>query len=168
MRDGQKYSSGEFPATPGRRSNPKSPGGIPSHGKDGSVQLPCPKRILIVDEDILSIVDLSRALLRFGYVLSHATDQVRAVEAVKNEKPDLIICTPDGRKLDTPQFVKTVQRLPWSRSIPFLFLIESGDGSDQAPQILGPIQYLARPFTSEQLSSAVQEQLARRRARPAR
>lgn len=168
MTDRKKHSPEEFPAASQLRSNPQSPGEIPSHGKGGSLQSPCPKKILIVDEDILNIVDLSRVLLRFGYVLSHATDQARAIQAVTQEKPDLIICPSIGKKLDTLQFVNSLQKLPWSRNIPFVFLIESGESSDQAPQILGPKQYLAKPFTSEELASAVQEQLSRRKARRVR
>lgn len=117
------------------------------------------KIILVVDEDLLSIANISQMLLRGGYAISHATDHDTAVEAIKREKPDLIICNFDGRDCEAHELVRTVQQAKTMRRIPFLFVVDSEKDSAQAPEILGPRQYLRKPFTREQLASAVQEHL---------
>jgi CheY-like chemotaxis protein len=121
------------------------------------------KRILVVDEDLLSIANISQTLLRGGFVISHATDHQTALKVIRDEKPDLIICNLDGRNLDSHQLVNTVQQSRAFRTIPFLFVVESQRDTARAPEILGPIQYLKKPFTREQLASAVQEHLSRKR-----
>lgn len=121
------------------------------------------KKILVVDSDLLSIVHISLTLLTGGYVISHATDYQTALKAVKKEKPDLIICTIGGSDLDSHRLVNTVHGERAFRTIPFLFVVESGQESDQAPEILGPKQYLTKPFTREQLAAAVQQHLGEKR-----
>jgi CheY-like chemotaxis protein len=124
------------------------------------------KKILVVDEDLLSIVNIAQTLLRCGYAISHATDHQTALKALKDEKPDLIICRFDGRNLDAHRLVNAIQNVSAYRTIPFLFIVESQRDPDRAPEILGPKQYLKRPFTGEQLASAVQERLDRKKQRP--
>jgi len=124
------------------------------------------KKILVVDEDVLSIADISQTLLRGDYVISHATDHQTALKVVRDEKPDLIICSLYGRSLDSHRLVSSLQKTDALRTIPFLFIIESHQDPAQAPEILGPRQYLKKPFTREQLASAVQEHLDRKKHRP--
>ncbi len=121
------------------------------------------KKILVVDEDLLSNAMISQILLRGGYVISHATDHRTALKVIGNERPDLIICNLDGRNLDTHELVSTVQKAKESRAIPFLFLVASQRDQARAPDILGPKQYLAKPFTREQLTTAVQEHFGRKK-----
>ena len=123
------------------------------------------KRILVMDEDLLSIANIFLTLLRGGYVLSHATNRQTALKALRDEKPDLIICNLDGRNLEAHRLVSAVQQTRAFRTIPFLLIVESKRDPAQAPEILGPKQYLIKPFTREQLASAVQEHLVRKRQR---
>jgi twitching motility two-component system response regulator PilG len=124
------------------------------------------KRILVVDEDLLTIANISQTLLRGGYVISHATDHQTALKVIQDEKPDLIICNLEGRSLDSHQLVSRVQQARAFRTIPFLFVVESHRDPARAPEILGPKQYLKKPFTREELASAVQEHLNRRSQKP--
>ncbi len=140
-------------------SNKQSPGTIQSPGQGRNGSSPRPKRILIVDEDLLSVVDISQTLIPKGYVFSHATEKGEAMKVLKNERPDLIICTVDDRRPDRLQLAQEMQRARDAGNIPFLFVLGSKRDSAQAPQILGPKQYLTKPFTREQLSLAVQEHL---------
>jgi CheY-like chemotaxis protein len=130
-----------------------------SRGTGGKMGTSTRKRILVVDEDLLNIAHISQTLLRGGYEISHATDHETALTAIKDERPDLIICNLDGQHLDSHQLVNRVHQAKAFRTIPFLFVVDSQRNPDQAPDILGPKQYLKRPFTREQLASAVQEHL---------
>jgi CheY-like chemotaxis protein len=131
----------------------------------GMMERKTQKTILVVDEDLLSIVNISQTLLRGGYVISHATDNEAALKAIRVEKPDLIICNLDGRNLDAHRLVSTLQQARALRTIPILFVIESQREPAQAPEILGPKQYLKKPFTREQLASAVREHLNQKQER---
>lgn len=42
-----------------------------------------PKKILIVDDDLLSIATMAQTLLRNGYQVVHATDEDRAFKVTK-------------------------------------------------------------------------------------
>ncbi|MCX6143485.1 MAG: response regulator [Ignavibacteriales bacterium] len=120
-----------------------------------------PKKILIVDDDVLTIATMAQTLLRNGYQVTHATDEDRAFKATKKDKPDLIICNYESKKLDIRQLLKSIQNVRPSRGIPLLLITESGESLSEEPGILGPKQHLNRPFTREQLTIAVQENLKR-------
>jgi CheY-like chemotaxis protein len=161
----KKIISGKHATQAGSRDLKSGPGNNLStteHHTDKSVS---GKKILIVDIDLLSILNISQALLRSGYVLSHAMDALQAVRAVKEERPDLIICGYDDGNPDTLQLAKSVHQSMGSLRIPFLFVLEAQCDSTQAPQILGPRMYLTKPFTHEQLSLAVLEQIGFRSER---
>jgi CheY-like chemotaxis protein len=121
------------------------------------------KRILIVDDDLLSIANVSQTLLLGGYETIHATSRRGAIKAIRRDQPDLVICNLDGRKIDAHQLIQFVKEEREARGIPFLFLVGSHRMPDPAPEILGPKQYLKKPFTHEELASAVHDHLDRRR-----
>lgn len=118
-----------------------------------------PKKILIVDDDLVSFATISQILLQNGYGVLHAEDEEHALRAAKKSRPDLIICNAESRKLDVLQLVKAVWQAPQIRGTPVLFLTESPELTWAGPGLLGPKQYLRKPFTREQLAIAVQENL---------
>jgi CheY-like chemotaxis protein len=118
-----------------------------------------PKKILIVDDDVLTIATMAQTLLRNGYQIVHATDEERAFKVTKKDKPDLIICNYESKKLDVGQLLKSLKSVHPSHNIPLLLITESRETLTDEPSILGPKQHLNRPFTREQLTIAVQENL---------
>jgi PleD family two-component response regulator len=122
---------------------------------------PPPKKILIVDDDLLTIATMAQTLVRNGYQVMHATDEEKAFKSTKKDKPDLIICNAECKKLDVQQLLKSIQNVRPSRGIPLLLITESGESPSGEPGILGPKKHLNRPFTREQLTIAVQENLKR-------
>jgi PleD family two-component response regulator len=118
-----------------------------------------PKKILIVDDDVMTIATMAQTLLRNGYQILHATDMERAFKKTKKDKPDLIICNSESKKLDVQQLLKSIRTVQSSKSIPLLLITESPHPPTKEPSILGPQQRLNRPFTREQLTIAVQENL---------
>ena len=91
----------------------------------------------------------------------HATDEERAFKTTKKDKPDLIICNYESTKLDAVQLLKTVRQAPQTRGVPFLFITKTQQLPNEEPGILGPKNNLSSPFTREQLTIAVQENLKR-------
>jgi len=130
---------------------------------NNTMQMADSAKILIVDEDILNIANISQTLVRGGFVISHATSHERALKAVTHERPDLIICNLDAPAIDADEFVRTVKQKAALKGIPFLFIVGAHNASTLAPEILGPRQYLSIPFTREQVFAAVLEHLKHRR-----
>ena len=120
-----------------------------------------PKKILIVDDDLANVAAITQILLRNGYDVLHEEDEQRVVRTAKKSRPDLIICNAESRKLDAFRMVKAVCQAPRMRGTPVLFLTESRELTWAGPDLLGPKQYLRKPFTREQLAIAVQENLKR-------
>ena len=120
-----------------------------------------PKKILIVDDDLVNIATMAQTLLRNGYQVVHATDEDRAFKATKKDKPDLIICNYGSKKLDVRQLLKSIQNARPSPGIPLLLITESGESLNEESGLLGPKQHLTKPFTREQLTIAVQQNLKR-------
>jgi PleD family two-component response regulator len=118
-----------------------------------------PIKILIIDDDLLDFATISQTLLRSGYQTRHAADQKRALKTIREESPDMIICSLDVRNLNARRLVQEVRQSPHLRSTPFLFIGSSRQSAEAAPDILGPKQRLSRPFTREQLTIAVQDHL---------
>lgn len=118
-----------------------------------------PKKILIVDDDLANVATIAQILLRNGYDVLHEEDEQRVVRTAKKSRPDLIICNAESRKLDAFRTVEAVRQVPRMRGVPVLFLTESKELSRPGPGLLGPKQYLRKPFTPEQLAIAVQENL---------
>jgi PleD family two-component response regulator len=55
------------------------------------------KKILVVDDDLLTIATMAQTLPRNGYQVVHTTDQDRAFKSAKKDRPDLIICNSETR-----------------------------------------------------------------------
>jgi PleD family two-component response regulator len=97
-----------------------------------------PKKILIVDDDVLTIASMAQTLLRNGYQIVHATDEERACKITRKDKLDLIICNYESKKLDVQQLLKTIQSTRPSQDIPLLLITESRESLNSEPDILGP------------------------------
>jgi CheY-like chemotaxis protein len=117
------------------------------------------KKILIVDDDLRNIATIAQILLENGYQVLHAEDKDRAAKVALNSRPDLIICNAESKTLDALQLLKTVRQAPHMRRISVLFLTDSAELLEAAPGVVGPKQYLKKPYTREQLTIAVQENL---------
>jgi CheY-like chemotaxis protein len=118
-----------------------------------------PQKILIVDDDILSIATLTQILLQNGYQVLHAEDRDHAVRIAQRSRLDMIICNAENKKVDAVQFLKFVRQVPQARGAAILVLTERREMLEGEPGLLGPKQFLIKPYTREQLAIAVQENL---------
>jgi CRP/FNR family transcriptional regulator, polysaccharide utilization system transcription regulator len=118
-----------------------------------------PKRILIVDDDVLNTVTMTQILLRNGYEVLHAENKDHAINVAKKNKPDMIICNAENKQVDMLQVMKHMQQSPHTRGAAILVLIGHREQFAGEPGLLGPRQCLMKPFTREQLAIAVQENL---------
>jgi PleD family two-component response regulator len=125
-----------------------------------------PKKILIVDDDILNTVTMTQILLQNGYEVSHARDKDHAIKVAQKFRPDMIICDAENKEVDALQFLKLVRQAPQTHRAAVLVLTGRREMFAGEPGLLGPRQFLMKPFTREQLAIAVQENLKHSRSKP--
>ena len=121
-----------------------------------------PQRILIVDDDVLNTATLTQILLQNGYEVIHAEDNDHAINLARKSIPDMIICNVESKKMDALQTMKFLRQYPQTRGAAILVLTERREMLTGEPGLLGPRQFLVKPFTREQLAIAVQENLKHR------
>ena len=123
------------------------------------------QKILIVDDDILSTATLIQILIENGYEVLHAEDKDRAVRVLQKSRPDMIICNAESKKVDALELLKFVRQAPQTRGAAFLILTERREMLAGEPSLLGPKQFLMKPYTREQVAIAVQENLKHSQSR---
>ncbi len=115
-----------------------------------------PKRILVVDdeENIVNIVKFN--LEKAGYKVTAAHDGMEALQKVKMERPDLIVCDVMMPKLDGFGVLKALKSNADTESIPVIMLTAKGMPKDVLDGWKSGVHnYLVKPFKAAELLSTV-------------
>ncbi|HET9442674.1 MAG TPA: response regulator [Acidimicrobiales bacterium] len=119
--------------------------------------------VLVVDDEP-DIRDLVRMTVEFdGHAVLTACDGAEALDAVRNERPDLVILDVMMPEKDGWQVLEAMKadREPEVSAIPVILLTaRSGDMDRIRGGIEGAVRYLTKPFSPEQLREEVNEILA--------
>lgn len=119
-------------------------------------------RILVVD-DATFIRDMIKKQLRDkipGAEIIDAVDGSRAVAAMKNLPPDLILSDWEMPNMSGAELLTHVRAMPHAGTVPFIMISSRGDRSHIIKAIeLGVSDYLTKPFTAEELLKKVLKQL---------
>ena len=118
------------------------------------------KKILIVDDDTGIMVALKFLLEQNGYDTLIAFSGEDAMEVVERHHPDLILCDITMPGMDGLQVLEQIRANPATAAIPFVFLTARAEG--ELREILkraGADDYLAKPFTLEQLHGVIERNL---------
>ena len=118
--------------------------------------------LLIDDEDALR--ELMAEILRAeGHETLEAATGVAGVEAVRSQRPDLVLCDVNMPQMDGYAVLEAVRSDPQLASMPFLFLTGLGEQHHvRAGMSLGADDYLTKPIAPQDLVAAVDARLARR------
>jgi len=112
-------------------------------------------RVLIADDDGLTLMALRKALTALGHtVVGEAGDGQQAVRLASEQDPDLVILDVRMPAMDGLEAARQIQK---GRPTPIVFLsahTESGLGGEAADA--GANAYLVKPFTCEQLKPALE------------
>jgi DNA-binding response OmpR family regulator len=110
------------------------------------------QRALVVDDEaaIARLVEIN--LKRAGYEVSIARDGVEALEKVRDQRPDIIICDVMMPRLDGIQVLRQLKADAATRDIPVIMLTAKSQHED----ILngwqsGTEMYLTKPFSPPEL-----------------
>jgi DNA-binding response OmpR family regulator len=129
-----------------------------------------PRSILVVDDEVTIREVIRRYLERDGFVVREAADGYAALDALAEAVPDLIVLDLmlpgiDGlsltRQLRTPRPVAGPEREARQR-VPIIMLTARGETSDRIRGLdLGADDYVAKPFSPQELVSRVRAVLRR-------
>ena len=116
-------------------------------------------KILIVDDD-LNISELLRLYLqKDGFQTVVVNDGTAAIEAAKNEAPDLILLDIILPKMDGWQVCREIRK---NSTVPIIMLTAKGETFDKILGLeLGADDYVTKPFDAKEIVARVKAVLRR-------
>lgn len=121
-------------------------------------------KILVIDDEELFRQSTAFALQRKGYSTLEAGNGTGGLELARRLLPDLIVCDINMKGMDGYAVLEALRQEPATTGIPFIFMTGMGDSETMRRGMnLGADDYLAKPFTSNQLYSAVDARLKKNR-----
>ncbi len=119
-----------------------------------------PFRILIVDDISKNIQVVGNILKRVGYSLSFATSGAQALDMVLSEPFDLILLDIMMPEMDGYEVCARLKERPETREVPVIFLTARTALDDITRGFrAGAVDYVTKPFNSEELLARVQTHL---------
>ena len=123
-----------------------------------------PKQVILIaddDEDILQLV--SFRLERSGYTVIKARNGEEAIEAAKEQVPDLVVLDVQMPIFDGYEVTRALRAEEATRRVPVILLTAKvQDGDVQRGFDAGADDYVRKPFSPQELRSRVQAILGRR------
>lgn len=115
------------------------------------------RKILIVDDEEVIRKFLKIHLSKLGYEVREAIDGEQAVEEIKKDVFDLLICDVLMPKKDGWEVIKEVKSNPKTKDIPVIVLTAKNEDADMFKGYdLGANYYMTKPFTKSQLLYGLQ------------
>jgi len=118
-------------------------------------------RVLIADDEPNIVVSLEFMMKREGYEVLVARDGVAALEAIRGERPELVLLDammPGMSGFDVCQAVRADEALRGTR---ILMLTAKGRETDMARGLgVGADAYVTKPFSTRELMQKVRDMLA--------
>lgn len=139
----------ESGAAPENSVRPPAPGAGPDRGVIPAL------RILVVDDEPQMRDTLELMLTHYGHQVELAEDGHHAL-ALASQEPDLILCDVNMPGQNGYAVLEAIRRNPRLQETPFIFLTGLHDRrSMRQGMALGADDYLTKPFTIEELNSAI-------------
>lgn len=118
------------------------------------------KKILIIDDFEPLLEEVVEFLSMEGYTALSAKDGAEGIQMALQYTPDLIICDIEMPKLDGYEVFKSLEQIPTTSGIPFIFLTARAQPEDFRTGLrLGVDDYLTKPFEYDELILTVVKRL---------
>ena len=118
--------------------------------------------ILIVDDSPTEVHVMQKALEKHGYQTAAAENGAEGIRKAREMKPDLIFMDVVMPVLNGFQATRTLANDPSTRSIPVIMLSSKDGLFDRARgRIVGSEHYLTKPFTKDELLSAIETHVSK-------
>jgi signal transduction histidine kinase len=119
--------------------------------------------ILVVDDAVINLRLLSRALEEQGYDVQTATSGPRALETVEAEPPDLILLDIMMPEMDGYTVCEQLKGDARTRDIPVIFISALDETLDKVKAFtVGGVDYISRPFQAQEMLARVETHLTLR------
>jgi len=119
-------------------------------------------RVLVVEDDPVIRANVLELLIEEGFEVIAAQDGADGIALSKARVPDLVVCDIALPKLDGYAVLQAIREDPAIASTPFIFLTAKAERADMRTGMnLGADDYLTKPFTANDLLSAVRIRMRR-------
>jgi len=121
-------------------------------------------RVLLVDDERLLLVSLTRALQvkRPEWVIETASDGVEAMRLLKSQHVDLLITDVQMPGMDGFALLMQVRKDPYLAGLPLILISAQDDRSSvRKGMFSGADDYLTKPFSADELIQTVESRLQR-------
>jgi signal transduction histidine kinase len=127
-----------------------------------SMKTNCPPRVLVIDDHAGFRTSLARALTTSGYTVRTGADGREGIEIAREFQPSVVVCDmhmPNGNGESVLGAMRQEEGLESSQ---FILMTADRDGTPQRFSMdLGADDYLAKPFTTEDLLKCVNARFQR-------
>lgn len=112
--------------------------------------------ILIIEDDAAIRGNMELILQMEGFAVRAVPDGLSGIASFREERPDLILCDILMDGLDGHSVLTALMKGGELANVPFIFVTALGDRGDiRRGMAAGADDYLTKPFTAEELISAV-------------
>ena len=113
-------------------------------------------RVLIVDDVPENIQILVHLLSEKGLKVNYAESGIKALKAIKNNIPDLILLDVSMPGMDGFEVCEKLKKDPLTEHIPVIFLTAKVDQKDVINGLeIGAVDYVTKPFNANELISRI-------------
>lgn len=120
------------------------------------------KTILLIEDDPVLRENTAELIELSGYHTITAANGKIGVEQALKAHPDLIVCDIMMPEMDGYAVIETLSKTPSTKGIPFIFLSAKTERQDiRKGMNLGADDYITKPFTEDELLSAIESRLAK-------
>ena len=120
------------------------------------------KKILLIEDDIVLRENTSELLELSNYDMIVASNGKIGVEMAKTNLPDIIVCDIMMPELDGYGVLEALTKSDKTKYIPFIFLSAKTERKDVRKGMdLGADDYITKPFSEDELISAIESRLAK-------
>ncbi len=118
------------------------------------------KQILVIDDEAWLREMVRVALEDKSYDVLEAENGARGVDLARRHLPDLILCDVNMKEMDGYRTLSSLRNEPGTASIPVILMTGLADNAGMRHGMeLGADDYLAKPFTLDDLYAAVEARL---------
>ena len=118
--------------------------------------------VLVIDDSptITKVVQL--VLTKAGYQVATAPDGEAGLEAVRGQRPELILLDFVMPRMNGYQFCRELVADPKLRDIPVVLMSAKGDQvGERFVKVMGIVDYITKPFSPEAITAVVQHTIAK-------
>ncbi|HHY56725.1 MAG TPA: hybrid sensor histidine kinase/response regulator [Chloroflexi bacterium] len=120
--------------------------------------------VLIVEDDVHLNLALVETLQTYGYATLSAYHGREAIDLLRQQLPDVIVCDINMPVMDGYTFLQHTRAEPAWRLLPFIFLTAHTTTENQRrAKAIGIEDYLSKPIDARDLVAAIENALKRRR-----